>query len=179
MVIIIIVATLFFLSQRNQYLVLRNGTTYEIIARYPIDDTDYFSVGFIHSVNKTPVIDIYEINEDEIFLEETIYYGFGAGVETTRNPGETIEYLDDGAMLLGNLHRSIPNGGLTYIVGSVSDHTMVIGDITEDYFSVKDYIGIFSDALPIVTNSGLHVISLSNLSGKQTPVSFKSENLFF
>lgn len=149
------------------------------MARYPIDEATHFSVGFIHSVNKSPVIDIYEIQDGEIFIEETIYYGFGAGVETVRNPGETISYLDDGAMLLGNLHRSIPDVGLTYLVGAVSDHTMVLGDITQDYFSVKNYIGLFTDNPPFLTESGLTVISLSNLFGRSTPVNFNCEYQFF
>jgi hypothetical protein len=86
---------------------------------------DVFSVEFIHSVNRSPVRDFYEIRPDgDIYVIQTNYYGFGAGVQTELNPGERLEYGDDGSMQVKNINIRIP--ALIYIVGTVSDHTLFI-----------------------------------------------------
>ncbi len=174
-----IVAASFFFVRPGWYLTLQNGTTGETIARFPMDDSLSFSVGFIHSVNKTPFIDVYRLVDDQLFLQESIYYGYGAGVETSFTADQTLETLDDGAMVLGNLNTPIPDPGPTYIVGTVSDHTLIVGDILSDYSATRDYVGVFSDALPIATPEGLSVIGLSDLCGRHTKVTFVCEYRLF
>jgi hypothetical protein len=106
-------------------LVLQNADTGEIYASYPMEPGDVFSVEFIHSVNRSPVRDFYEIRPDgDIYVIQTNYYGFGAGVQTELNPGERLEYGDDGSMQVKNINIRIP--ALIYIVGTVSDHTLFI-----------------------------------------------------
>ncbi len=120
------VIVIFALNQ-SKSLVLQDRKTGEIYAEYPISRGERFSVEFIHSVNKTPVRDIYEVRKGgEIYVVETDYFGFGAGVQTELNPGETLEYGEDGSMQVKNINILIPN--LTYVVGTVSDHTLRIGD---------------------------------------------------
>lgn len=120
------VLLIFFLNP-GRSLVLQNRKTGEVYAAYPISEGERFSVEFIHSVNKTPVRDVYEIrNGNDIYVVETDYFGFGAGVQTQLNPGETLEYGDDGSMQIKNINILLSN--LTYVVGTVSDHTLRIGD---------------------------------------------------
>lgn len=108
-------------------LELCNSQTGEVYATYPIKDGDRFSIEFIHSVNKTPVRDIYEVRDgNDIYVVETDYYDFNAGVQTELNPGETLTYSDDGAMQIKDIDKLLPN--LTYVVGTVSDHTLRIGN---------------------------------------------------
>ena len=38
-----------------------------------MQEGDCFGVGFIHSVNKSPLIDVYYIKDKQIYVEETIY----------------------------------------------------------------------------------------------------------
>ncbi len=45
------------------YLVLKDGGSEYEYARFPISDGEEFSVGFIHSVNQSPLIDFYEIRD--------------------------------------------------------------------------------------------------------------------
>ena len=106
-------------------LVLENTETGERYAAFPVENGDRFSVEFIHSVNQSPVKDIYEIrNNNEIYVVETDYFGFGAGVQTELNPGETLEYGEDGSMRIKNIDTLLPN--LIYVVGTVSDHVLCI-----------------------------------------------------
>ncbi len=181
-VILIIVAVAFFaayLLRPQYYLVIRHGTTDVELARYQISEEDQFAVGFIHSVNKSPFIDLYEVTDGEIKVDATIYYAFGAGVETNYEPSYTMEVLEDGAMVLGNLDRSLPDG-VTYIVGAWSDHTLVIGDLLSDYESAIPYIGNwdYSDDLPLTTQGGLQLYSLSGLDGAKTPLHISCCYLF-
>ncbi len=81
---------------------------------------------FIHSVNRSPVIDVYELRPDGVYVVETIYYGFGAGVQTELLPGQTLAYGQDGAMIVSGFEQKIPR--LSYIVGTVSDHVLTIGE---------------------------------------------------
>ena len=64
-------------SRSGWYLTLRD-TNGELYARYPIQNGEWFSVEFIHSVNKSPLTDCYQIQDHQIYVEKTIYYGFGA-----------------------------------------------------------------------------------------------------
>ncbi|GKH51517.1 MAG: DUF1850 domain-containing protein [Oscillospiraceae bacterium] len=83
-----------------------------------------FSVEFKHSINLSPVIDVYQIEDGNIYVEETIYYHFGAGVQTELNEGETLSYGEDGSMIVGNIHQLRNNVG--YIVGTVYDHLLTV-----------------------------------------------------
>lgn len=105
-------------------LLLRNADTGKIISAYPVNEGTQFSITFIHSVNKSPVTDVYEIRNGKIFVVRTIYYSFGAGVQTEIEENQTLEYGDDGSMIVSGFNRQIDN--LSYIVGTVSDHILEI-----------------------------------------------------
>ena len=118
-IILIIAAAVLMTARAGYYLTLRNRDTGEVYARYRMDEGDRFSVTFIHSVNKYPLTDTYEIEDKTIYVEETTYCSFGAGVQTELNPGETLTevYVDRAdyhgrAMVIGNIHQVKIIGGL-------------------------------------------------------------------
>ena len=85
-----------------------------------------FSVEFIHSVNKSPVEDFYQVRKDGIYVVRTKYYGFGAGVQTELEDGQILTYEDNGSsMVISGIDRRMDD--LQYIVGTVSDHVLRIG----------------------------------------------------
>jgi hypothetical protein len=150
-VVVTIMASVFILyASSAQALVLKNADTGEVMAAYPIDDGHEFSITFIHSVNKSPVTDVYEIHGKEIYVIRTKYYSFGAGVQTEVEEGQTLEYGLDGSMIVSGFNRRIDK--LSYIVGTVSDHMLEIGGET---------------------------ISLRELCGKNTTVQFCIERKLF
>lgn len=85
---------------------------------------DEFSVGFIHSVNKSPLTDVYQIKDSKIYVVSTIYYGFGAGVQTELEGGQTLSYGDNGEMIISGFNKELPH--LSYMVGTVSDHILTV-----------------------------------------------------
>lgn len=136
-IIVVIAAMLFLKFQANNRLILSNDDTGKVYLSLPLDENKVFSISFIHSVNKTSVTDYYFINDkNEIILDKTEYYDFGAGVPFDLNSGEELEFLDNGAMLISNINRKIS----PYIiyVGTVSDHILTIGDSS---YSLRDICG--------------------------------------
>ncbi len=142
-IILIIAAAVLLIPHTGYYLTLRNRDTGEVYARYRMEEGDRFSVTFIHSVNKYPLTDTYEISDRTIYVEETIYGAFGAGVQTELNPGETLGkvYVDrpdykGWEMVIGNIHQDRTNVG--YIVGTIYDHVLSVNG-TE--VSLRDLCG--------------------------------------
>lgn len=107
-------------------LCLEDGDTGQVYAEYAVEDGDSFSITFIHSVNKSPVTEGYVINGEDIYLETCLYSAFGAGVATEVEEGQSLSYTEDGEMLLSGIHRKMEH--LSYIVGTVSDHVLHLGD---------------------------------------------------
>ncbi len=122
--LVAVLAAAFLYPKADGSLVLLDAESGEEFSRYPVRYGDGFSIGFIHSVNKSPVTDYYEIRRDGIYVVKTVYYGFGAGVQTELEGGETLEYGDDGSMIVSGFNRKMDN--LIYFVGTVSDHTLTV-----------------------------------------------------
>lgn len=109
----------------EKFLVLTDTDTKREIERYSIKDGERFSITFVHSVNKSPLTDVYEIRGNDIYVVETHYHSFGAGVQTEIEDGQTLSYTSDGTMVVGGFDKLIPD--LSYFVGTVSDHILKIG----------------------------------------------------
>ncbi|HOP72133.1 MAG TPA: DUF1850 domain-containing protein [Thermoclostridium caenicola] len=124
MAAIIAVLLLFCFGFSPTYLVLTNGDTGEVLGEFPVQSGDEFSVSFVHSVNNSSVTDVYEIRGNSIYVIRTVYYAFGAGVQTELDEGQTLEYGEDGAMIVSGFDKRMDN--LSYIVGTVSDHVLEI-----------------------------------------------------
>jgi|SRR5690554_4876085 hypothetical protein len=135
-VVTVTVSVFLFFTLSSPCLVLKNGETGEVIASFPVSDGEEFSVTFIHSVNQTPVTDVYQIKKGRIYVVRTIYYSFGAGVQTEIGEGQSLEYGRDGAMIVSGFNRVMDR--LSYIVGTVSDHTLQIG---EEIISLRELCG--------------------------------------
>lgn len=149
-VVVVITASIFLcFSFSTPCLILKNGDTGEVITSFPLNDGDEFSVSFIHSVNNSPVTDVYQLRGNRIYVIKTIYYNFGAGVQTELEEGQTFEYGQDGSMIVSGFNRPLDN--LSYIVGTVSDHTL---QIDEAIISLREHCGR-NTTVQFVGRSGL------------------------
>ena len=138
---IIAVAVIVVCTRFYPRLVLENANTGERYATFRLPKNATFSVEFIHSVNKTPVRDFYEVRGNgDIYVVETHYYSFGAGVQTELNPGETLEYGDDGSMQIKNINALIPI--LIYAIGENDDHLLIINETTVKLHDICGYNSI-------------------------------------
>lgn len=122
----------------NKKLILYNNELGNEIASFPIRTNDYFYVKFTHSVNMSPVIDYYKFNKDnEIYVYKTVYYNYGAGVETELENNETLSYGPDGSMIIENIDKKIDP--LTYYLSDIFDHKLSIAG--KDEISLWDICG--------------------------------------
>ena len=97
------------------------GKTYRT---FEVSEGSEFSVEFIHSVNKSPVIDVFVIRDGKIVADRTIYSAFGAGVQPEIEEGQTLEYDENGNKVVSGFNIVFPE--VKYIVGTVSDHILRI-----------------------------------------------------
>lgn len=129
-------------SSGGTELVLSDKQSGQVYATYPVENGDTFAVEFVHSVNKSPVRDVFEIRDGEIWNIQCIYYGFGAGVEEELAEGETLSYGENGEMIISNIEKKMDN--LVIVVGTISDHTLYLG---EETISLRDLCGRSSKVL--------------------------------
>lgn len=85
-----------------------------------INEKDQFTISCIHSVEKTPVDEIYSIEGEEIILKETVYSDFGAGLPYQAT-GKQIFSHEGNKFRITGYEMKIP---VLYIrVGRFADHT--------------------------------------------------------
>ena len=134
-----VMAAAFFVAiskQCNDTLVLYNTETGKVYKTFRIREGSEFAVEFIHSVNQSPVIDIFRIENESIIADRTVYSSFGAGVQTEIEDGQTLEYDEDGNMVVSGFDIVFPE--VKYIVGTVSDHVL---RIEGEYISLTELCG--------------------------------------
>lgn len=124
--ILAVALVFFFILGKNKaspLLLLKDAESGKVFASYELPQGE-FGVSFIHSVNKTQVLEIYKVEGNEIYLEGCIYYSFGAGVAEELPEGWELKLSEDGEMIISNIHKKIER--LSYFVGTVSDHILHI-----------------------------------------------------
>ncbi len=135
-VIVAAVAVILWLIPHGERLVLTDSESGRKYAEYTVSEGDTFSVTFVHSVNKTPVSDVYEVRGGSMVLTGTVYYSFGAGVPDELAEGEELVIREDGAMVVTGMDRDL--NGVVYAVGTVSDHMLGLGG---EEISLRDLCG--------------------------------------
>lgn len=120
----------------EQKIVLCYSETDKIIRSFDGSEGAEFSVEFIHSVNKSPVKDVFKVVNGELVADRTIYSAFGAGVQTEILDGQTLEFDEDGNMVVSGFGTVFPR--VDYLVGTVSDHIL---EIQGESISLRDLCG--------------------------------------
>jgi hypothetical protein len=96
---------------------------------------DEFAVEFIHSVYQTPVRDTFRIEGRRIQPVSTLFYNFGAGMQSDLSEGQQLTRQGD-ALVISGFTQSFKE--LNFIVGTVSDHIFFFG---EEEISLRDLCG--------------------------------------
>ena len=102
---------------------IRDADTGRTRARLVLREGDPFCVEFVHSVNRTPYYDLYEIRDGRIVMIGIVYYSFGAGVPEVLDPEWTLTMLPDGGMQVTGM-ALVPEE-IIYRVGTVFDHFLI------------------------------------------------------
>jgi len=78
----------------------------KIIWEQTVEDGDDFSIKYLHSVAKTPVIEFFEIKDGKILLTGTEYQSYGAGLPTSAEQGDYI--VADDKFIIKNIDQKLP-----------------------------------------------------------------------
>ena len=114
-----------FFMDKEVKLVLCYSDTDKVIKSFDVTEGMEFSVEFIHSVNKSPVKEVYVIRDGKIFADRLIYATFGAGMPTEPEEGQTLGYDDEGNMILSGINAERER--VYCVVGTVHDHVLTVG----------------------------------------------------
>lgn len=138
MIALAVTAVVFFAPacEKADTLALYNSETGEEYMSFAVKEGSEFAVEFIHSVNKSPVKDVFVIRDGKIVADRTVYSAFGAGVQTEVEEGQILEYDSDGNMVVSGFDTVFPQ--VRYIVGTVYDHILYI---EEESISLTDLCG--------------------------------------
>jgi hypothetical protein len=94
---------------------------------WTVDNGAEFSIEFIHSVNQSPVLETFKIEGARILPVSVRFYSFGAGMQTDLEEGQIMSRDGDALIITGS--NRIFNE-LSYIVGTVSDHLLIVNGET-------------------------------------------------
>jgi len=123
----ILACTLLSCNAESTVLEIRDSETGKVYGRWSVDRGGEFAVEFIHSVNQTPVRETFKLEGRNIRPLSVRFYSFGAGMQSDLEEGQTLE-RDGDALIITGFSRTL--SGLHYIVGTVSDHLLLVNGET-------------------------------------------------
>jgi len=112
---------------RAGVLEIRDAGTGRFYGKWPLEKDGEFAIEFIHSVHQSPVRETFRARGKEIQPVSVRFFSFGAGMASDVEEGQTLT-RDGDAMVLSGFKTSFRE--LNYIVGTVSDHLLLINGET-------------------------------------------------
>ena len=119
----------------SHILEIRDSESGRRYGSWHLEEGSEFAIEFIHSVNQSPVMETYTIEEKMIRLKKMSFYSFGAGMPSHQEEGMLIS-RDGDAMVISGYNSSFRE--LNLIVGTVSDHLLYIND---EIISLRELCG--------------------------------------
>ncbi|SFC16125.1 hypothetical protein SAMN05444422_10570 [Halobiforma haloterrestris] len=145
-------------------LVVEHADGGDRVLEVPVDEGTEVTISYMHSVEKTPVEDIYVVEDGALRMDRMVFVSHGAGLPSDAD----IEETDDGFVVYpdGTYER------LNVVPGEIAGHELIVGDERYDLVERTDGPVVLSvadrslaDAVPVpVPWSG----SSANVPGEAT-----------
>ena len=122
-VLCLVLSIVFLLLPIKKALLVKDIKTNEILLTLPADKGELVDIEFTHSVNLSPVIDRYQLDEKSLILRSTYFKAYGAGIPILDDGlGKSFKQTEDGFEINEiDLHRdSIP-----IMLQAVPDHRII------------------------------------------------------
>ena len=120
-----------FNTEKGKNLEVSDAVSGRVYGRWPLAENgefpDEFSIEFVHSVNQSPVRETFGVEGGRIRPLAVRFFSFGAGMRSDLEEGQVLS-RDGDAMVITGFKTSYAE--LNYIVGTVSDHLLIIDDKT-------------------------------------------------
>jgi hypothetical protein len=110
-------------------LVVADADSRERLLEIPVDQGAEVTLAYTHSVQKTPVEDVYVVDGAELRADRSVFHSFGAGL-----PTENVTRTDEGYVVSG----SESHDELFVVPGTVAGHELVVGDDRYDLVEAAD-----------------------------------------
>ncbi|MCR2805476.1 DUF1850 domain-containing protein [Paenibacillus soyae] len=106
-------------------LSIRQVSDGRIVFQSPVDEGSRFSLLYIHSIHRTPVEELFFINDKgQIVLDAMLFESYGVGMPTSLEGVETLR-MDDGKMRIEGIGRTLHSFELR--IGQVlADHRLLL-----------------------------------------------------
>ncbi len=91
----------------NPSLCLNTHPENEAVGVYPLDPEGLFSLGFIHSVSRTPVVDTYRIDAGQIVQTSEVFLAHGAGLPSGADEVDATGWRHENGQFILDLDRPI------------------------------------------------------------------------
>ncbi|WP_224448329.1 DUF1850 domain-containing protein [Haloprofundus salilacus] len=118
-------------TQPERVLVVENAETGERLFATPVENDTTVTLAYNHSVEGSPVRDVYAVRGDELVMTRMEFssygWGFPAQANVTRENGSFVHHPDD--VRLSELYVS---------PGDVAGHRLHVGDETYDLVARSD-----------------------------------------
>ena len=116
-------------------LEIRDTGSGKVYGKWRLEKAGEFSIEFVHSVNQSPVRETFAVEGGMIRPKTVRFSSFGAGMQSDLEEGQKLS-RDGDAMIISGFNALFTE--LHYIVGTVSDHLLLINGET---LSLRDLCG--------------------------------------
>jgi hypothetical protein len=113
-------------STADRTLIVADAETDDRLLEIPVDQGDEVKIAYTHSVQKTPVEDVYVVDGSTLRADRSVFHSFGAGL-----PTENVERTDEGYVVEGDERYD----ELAVTPGTIAGHELIVG--TERYDLVE------------------------------------------
>ena len=118
-------AAIFLFYPRSITLTVQNTENGDILLQEPLQEGDSFSISFIHSVNQSPVWEIFQVQDGQLYLIALEFYAFGAGIPTELTSGQTLSTLDSGRMRIEGINNALTP---RYLVPRATEMSLLLNE---------------------------------------------------
>ncbi|MFC7237233.1 DUF1850 domain-containing protein [Saliphagus sp. GCM10025317] len=117
-------------SNPERTLVIQDADSGETLLEQPVENGERVTLAYTHSVEKTPVEDVYVVDGDQLRMTEMRFKSHGAGLPAD----ESMERADGWFVV----ERSSTYSQLRVAPGSVAGHELLVGEDQYDLVAMSD-----------------------------------------
>ncbi|WP_139492325.1 DUF1850 domain-containing protein [Brevibacillus dissolubilis] len=108
----------------SQAITIRDERTDQLYGMLNMPRERQFQLQWTHSIHRTPVIEYYQIEDNDLLLTQMSFQDYGIGMESGLAPGEQL-VMEDNQFVLKHMNRKFP--ALHLFIGQVrANHTLLL-----------------------------------------------------
>lgn len=115
----------------ERVLAVEDAETGERLLTVPVSEGTTVALNYTHSVEKTPVLDVYEVNGTELEMTRMEFQSYGAGLPSQAE----VNVTENGTFVFD------PEGSYEHLYvtpGHIAGHELIVGERTYDLVELSD-----------------------------------------